>query len=123
MIFMKTNLENYSLKELNNYTFDNLLDKKFYQYWKKYQDELALEIIFSPVCNQGCSYCYLNKDNQGIYSNQNFNVEESLKNVVKILQWLEVKQMMPVQIDIFSGEFFAQKAGYDLLETIINFYE
>ena len=72
LIFMKTNLENYSLKELNNYTFDNLLDKKFYQYWKKYQDELALEIIFSPVCNQGCSYCYLNKDNQGIYSNQNF---------------------------------------------------
>lgn len=117
------NLENLTLQELNNNVFDHVLEKTFYNNWKKFRENSALEIIFSPICNQQCSYCYLNKDNQNIYSCQEFDVEKSIANVIKLLEWLEFKQMVPSQMDIFSGEFFAQEAGYQLLESIAKFYE
>ena len=78
------NLENLTLQELNNNVFDHVLEKTFYNNWKKFRENSALEIIFSPVCNQQCSYCYLNKDNQNIYSCQEFDAEKSIANVIKL---------------------------------------
>jgi len=126
LITMNTYNEKYAectTKELNNITFRNTLQKVFYDNWKKRENFYSLEVIFSPKCNQGCTYCYLNKDNQHIYSNQDFKEEESLKNVRLILEWLKEMDVAPPQFDIFSGELFAQKVGYDLLEVILNFYD
>lgn len=108
---------------LNNKVFNNFLDKYFFKNWReKGAPYEGLEIIFSPKCNLKCSYCYVHKNNKKIYDENWFDLKTSLKNVVSILKWLGDNKMSP-PIDIFSGELFAQKSGYELLETIISFYE
>lgn len=109
---------------LNNHVFQNFLNNYFFKAWQDKQNAAyeGLEIIFSPKCNLKCSYCYVHKNNKKIYDENNFEPEQALNNVVEILKWLGKNQMAP-SIDIFSGELFAQEIGYQLLETIVSFYE
>lgn len=109
---------------LNDNVFQNFLNNYFFKAWKENQSAAyeGLEIIFSPKCNLKCSYCYVHRNNKGIYNEEWFEPEQALNNVTEILKWLGKNEMAP-SIDIFSGELFAQEIGYDLLETIVSFYE
>lgn len=117
-------LVKYSTQELNDITFEKVLESTFYKNWRNNNCwDGSLEIIFSPKCNQGCSYCYVNKNNREIFSCQDFLEDKSIENTKLILNWLNKENMCPAHVDIFSGELFAQEAGYRLLQTIIDFYK
>lgn len=109
-------------QELNDLTFNNFLEHYYYDTWRKNSTFSSIEIIFSPKCNLKCAYCYVNKNNENIYDTECFNEEQCLKNVKLLLEFLSKKEAMPI-LDIFSGELFAQEAGYHLIETILDFFE
>lgn len=123
-----TQLCNLDYQKLNDNVINNMFKKSIFEKWKNNGEEspetgsFRLELIFSPKCNLKCQYCYVNKNNQNIYFNTPWNVEQSLNNVKLLLQWLYDNDYSP-ELDIFSGELFAQESGFLLLETILDFYK
>ena len=79
----------------------------------------SIELIISPRCNLGCKYCYIHKHRKEIFSEDCFDEEKTISNLKLILKWLEKNNFNP-DLDIFSGELFAQEIGYKALETIIE---
>lgn len=77
----------------------------------------GVELIISPKCNLGCTYCYLHKNRKEIFGEECFNEEKTISNLKLILKWLAKHEYNP-NLDIFSGELLAQEVGYRVLETI-----
>lgn len=109
-------------EELNDYTFEHFLNSYFYKDWLRDNPDNHLEIIFSPKCNLKCEYCYMHKYSSTTFPSHMFDAEISIKNSIKILDWLGRNNYAPA-LEIFSGELFAQKSGYDLIENILDFFE
>lgn len=105
--------------EENNKLYNNFLKDYFYEDFKKEDGIKNLELIVSPKCNLKCSYCYLHKNKKRIFPNDIYNEEQIKKNLKKILNWID-KNNYKMDLDIFSGELFAQKIGYEILEIIYN---
>jgi len=80
-----------------------------------------VEIVFSPRCNLGCTYCYVKKYYSEAFPDHLFDTERSIRNVRRILEWLAVEGFR-CNVNIFSGELFAQAAGYELLDMMAGFY-
>lgn len=76
-----------------------------------------LELIISPKCNLGCRYCYIHKHRKDIFDENIFNEEITLKNLKLVLSWMEKHEFNP-NLDLFSGELFAQEIGFKILEII-----
>ena len=100
---------------------DILLNKTYKDYYYKNWRTKAIEFIFSPYCNLKCKYCYINNHYNEQFPIETFNAEKSIDNALKICQWLVNNHYTP-ELDIFSGELFAQESGFQLLEKILNFY-
>lgn len=123
-----TQLCNLTSQELNNVTFNKFLNSYLFSHWKNHNGEnpssgsWRLEIIFSPKCNLKCEYCYVNRNNENIYFNTPWDTDLVIKNTKLLLNWLYENDFNP-ELDIFSGELFAQESGFQLLETILEFYQ
>lgn len=105
----------------NQQLADDFLQNYFYKRWHKDYTELdkpELELIISPKCNLGCKYCYIHKHRKDIFDKDIFNEELTLKNLTLVLKWLEKNQFNP-NIEIFSGELFAQEIGYKVMDAIL----
>ena len=83
---------------------------------------LEVELIVSPKCNLACKYCYVNRYYHQVYPDDMYDPQLVIENSMKYLKALTKKGLAP-NIDIFSGEFLAQKVGYDLLEEMYNYYK
>lgn len=108
--------------ELNDYTFGHFLNSYFYNDWQKEFPRNTLEIIFSPKCNLKCEYCYIHKYSSKTFPNHIFDAKKSIENAVKILDWMGKNNFGPT-IELFSGEIFAQKSGYDLFDAMLKFFK
>ena len=109
-------------QEENDILLNKTYEEYFYNNWKKEnENSKSLELIFSPYCNLKCRYCYLHKHYDKQFPIETFNVKKSIDNALKICQWLVNNHYTP-ELDIFSGELFAQESGFELLEKILNFY-
>ena len=100
---------------------DILLNKIYKEYYYDDWNNKTIEFIFSPYCNLKCKYCYLHNNYDKQFPIESFNAEKSIDNALKICQWLVNNHYTP-ELDIFSGELFAQESGFKLLETLLNFY-
>ena len=109
-------------QEENNILLNKTYEEYFYNNWKKEnEDSKSLELIFSPYCNLKCKYCYLNHHYNKQFPIETFDAKKSIDNALKICQWLVNNHYTP-ELDIFSGELFAQESGFELLEKILDFY-
>lgn len=115
-------LEEMNYQELNDYSYNNFMQKYYYNEWKKEKPEVGLEIIFSPKCNLKCEYCYVKNFYHSTFPNTLFDNSTAIENTIKYLDWLGRHNYNP-NIEIFSGELFAQKAGYLLLDRMLRFYQ
>lgn len=97
------------------------MEKYYYNDWEKEKPNTGLEIIFSPKCNLKCEYCYVKNYYHSTFPDTLFETSKAIKNIIEYLDWLGRKNYNP-NIEIFSGELFAQKAGYELIEEMLNFY-
>lgn len=96
------------------------LNNYFYERFRTGSELCSLELIFTPQCNLKCSYCYLWKNEKALFSNCRASKETILHNLELVLKWLEKNKFHP-NLDIFSGEFFAQSIGYEALELIYEY--
>ena len=98
------------------------MNKYYYNNWKKDKPDIGLEIIFSPKCNLKCEYCYVKNYYHSTFPNILFETSQAIENTIKYLDWLGRNDYNP-NIEIFSGELFAQKAGYELIDNMLVFYQ
>lgn len=85
-------------------------------------DPLEVEFIISPKCNLACQYCYVNRYYYKCYPDSMYDEDLVVENVMKVLKAYTKKGLAPT-IDLFSGEFFAQKVGYRLMEELYQYYK
>lgn len=114
-----------SYADLNDKLVYDFYDAYFFQKWKNGREEADgydLELIFSPKCNLKCEYCYIHRNNENIYFRKPWVLANNIHNVELLLNWLYNNDYAP-SLHIFSGELFAQEAGYQLIETILKFYQ
>ena len=71
--------------------------------------QLTFEV--TDACNLKCKYCYINNHYDKQFPIETFNAEKSIDNALKICQWLVDNHYTP-ELDIFSGELFAQESGF-----------
>lgn len=104
--------------ELLNFLFKkNFCEKWSDEYTKG--DIMNLELIVSPYCNLGCTYCYIHRHGKKLMP-QGVNRDNVLKNTELIADWLIENRYAPERIEIFSGELFAQELGYEVLDILYN---
>lgn len=82
----------------------------------------GVEFIISPVCNLGCEYCYIENFGELLYPKEKIDYEEILNNLSKTIDWFIENNFSP-EIELFSGEIFAQEIGYKCCELIYNKYK
>ena len=115
-------------QEEQNELLYNLLQKRFFQFWeepKLFQDNTSLsnnsniELFITPYCNQSCSYCYLVKYPE-LYP-QGISNDKILENLKIFLNWINEKNFYLPDIDLFSGEIWHTKLGFDILDIILDY--
>lgn len=109
-----------TFEQENDLLFNHFLEHHFYDAFRK--GERTLELIISPRCNTGCKYCYINKYRKKAFPACIYDNSDVIGNLKKILNWMAVNKFI-CPIEIFSGELFAQNIGYEVIETILDFYE
>lgn len=105
----------------NEALFAGFLEDYFYKDFRERDGQHQVELVFSPRCNLGCTYCYVRKYYDTTFPDHLFDAERSIANAQKVLAWMR-REGFVCDISIFSGELFAQQAGYDLMEMMLAFY-
>lgn len=82
----------------------------------------SIELQLNSVCDLGCKYCYYTSFGKELYPAEISKNKQILTNLEAVLIWLRDNRLTP-EIDIFTGEIFAQKLGRDALDLIIAFYK
>lgn len=105
---------------------DFILQEQFYKYFHKSnkdpnKNDRTVELVISPKCNLGCKYCYVHRHRDKLFDDDCFDEEKTIENLKLILEWLRVNEFNP-NLEIFSGELFAQEVGYKVLDVIIDYY-
>ncbi len=106
--------------EILNKTFRDMYMKN----WNKngHRDLKGLELIISPVCNLGCKYCYIHNFGHRLYPNNIRNPKNIVNNTKKLIDWLIDNNLTP-DLELFSGEIFGQKVGFDVVDVIYEKYK
>lgn len=108
----------------NQLLADSFLNTYFFKSFHKSipHPKRSLELIVSPKCNLGCKYCYVHKYRKQIFDENIFDEDCTIINLKRILKWMEKNEFNP-DLDIFSGELFAQEIGFKVLEVIFEHEE
>lgn len=105
----------------NDILLKSVLQGTFFNAWKNDKQDLAnvnfkgIELYLTTRCNLRCAYCYLQRHGKDLYPDT--DSKTILNNLSMLLDWLLENDYKP-KIDIFSGELFSQKLGFDALELI-----
>lgn len=111
-----------SYKDENDVLFNSMMDTYFLQQFKESQYNRHLELIISPKCNLGCKYCYVNRYYPSVFKMNKNDEETVLNNLRQILDWY-TKNKFICNLEIFSGEPFAQEIGFKALEVIYDHFK
>ena len=120
-IINTSGLEQYTQE--NQQLADAFLQTYFYDNWHKsvpHNEKKALELIISPKCNLGCKYCYVHRYRKYIFDESIFDEELTIKHLKLVLKWLEKNEFNP-DLEIFSGELFAQEVGFKVLDVLYEY--
>ena len=116
-----------TFQQENNLLLKNILEERFFKHWrqpydateKTLQSEASLELYLTSLCDQHCEYCYLVKY-PDLYPAE-VNKPEIIKKNLKILyNWIIENNFYIPQIDFFTGEIWASKFGWDVLEITLD---
>lgn len=80
-----------------------------------------IELNVTPVCNQECEYCYLYKYGDKLYPKEIRSPKTILSNMRALLNYFHEIKVNPRKIDLFSGEIWSTKFGYDVLDVMLEF--
>lgn len=106
-----------------------LLDSRFFDPWRdpnyhgrphSILPKGSLELFITPVCNQKCEYCYLQKYSE-LYPIETATRENILKNLRIILDWVVENRFYLPNIDLFGGEIWHTPFGLEVLDTVYEY--
>ena len=103
------------LDYLNRHTFMGWSINEF-KTSETYKD--SLELIVSPVCYTKCTYCYYKNYMDCLYPRDIRAEKTILDNCRKLLEWVHLNEYIPLDVDIFSGEFFNLPYYSEILDII-----
>jgi len=119
-------------KELNDDLLKNFLDRTFFKAWKISTEEKrnnnslvnysTLEFDMNPTCSLDCKYCYLSKHSEELMPKASWNNKKILDNLKIYLEWMKKNNFHP-NLELFSGEPLVQNIGYEILDTILDWYD
>jgi len=120
------------IKNDDDLLVESFLNRTFFKAWKKenkenhediekYANFSKLEVQLNAKCDLDCVYCYYAKHRDEIYPDAISNPKMVLKNFELLLNWLDKNKLYP-NFEPFSGEIFAQTAGFEMIDMILDFY-
>jgi hypothetical protein len=115
--------------EDENKLVKSVLNRSFFKAWKnrlferddKYKLFRNLEVQISAACDLKCTYCYYARFGKHLYPPKITKPKQVLHNLNLLFDWLNENEYYP-DIEIFTGEVFAQEAGFKAVEKLIDFY-
>lgn len=109
------------LKNENDKVFYDVLDRLFFKSWKNHRVfHKTIELFITAQCNLQCEYCYLNKYGNLLYPLSIDNNENILKNIQKVIKWINKNEYIVEDISLFSGEIWHTDFGIKILEIVYN---
>lgn len=102
----------------NDKILETLFERQFFRRWTKENTHGSIEIIVTADCDQKCEYCYLHRHGEELYPHALRDRETILHNLDLVLEWLVRSGYYVYTLDLFSGELFAGKLGFEVLEAI-----
>ena len=116
-------------EEQNNELVNSFLERTFFKNYrlpKNSKDRCAnwskFEMVLTSTCNLGCKYCYLHKHGKQLYPDEIKDEDKIINNVSILTDWLIENKMTP-EIELFTGEMFAQEMNFEVLNVIYNKYK
>lgn len=115
-----------TFQEENNQLLEKLISI-FYKEWEKpleeqkYDNELTLELAITSDCNQKCEYCYLVKNKDKLFPPETRSLSKIKENLNTLLDYYLKKGFSFGRVDLFSGEIWGTKFGYEILSIILSY--
>jgi len=104
-----------TFEQENNELMNNFYERTFYKNIENFQ---AMELFLNATCDLNCAYCYISNRGKELYPEYDYNTVMS--NVNKLCDMMIKKEYAPKKLEIFSGEPFAQKIGFDAINLILE---
>jgi radical SAM protein with 4Fe4S-binding SPASM domain len=113
----------------NNYKdllLADFLDSTYFNSWnpKNPGDDdrpyYEIEIMINSRCNLKCKYCYYTAFGDTLHPTS-IDQKNLIPNLKRLFEFLDKNQYKP-NINIFSGEPFEQKIGYDVINEVVDYY-
>ena len=111
----------------NNQILKFALENTYFKTFKKSVNELTeeekrygLELYITPDCNQKCSYCYLQKNKEGLYPHELNNKIKIIENLNILIDYLLENKMNPCNIDVFTGDIWDTDFGMQILDILLE---
>lgn len=115
-----------TFQEENNLLLEKIISP-FYLEWSQApvrhnkNDNLVLELAITPECNQNCEYCYLVRHKDKIFPKETRDPSKIKENLNTLLSFYLEKKFSFQRIDLFSGEIWGTKFGFDILTIILTY--
>lgn len=114
-------------KQEENIWSNDFLNRTYLDQWKKnftdpdYKTHQSLEFHIRGLCNLKCKYCYLHNYRDQIFPKQIDDMNKSIENIEKILNWVRIEKLLPKSFEIFGGEAVSYKQYEKIFDLIYNF--
>ena len=118
-----------TFQEENDELLQYILETALYSKWKDKDPTTRTPIIqtvelnVTAACNQKCTYCYLVKHGDELYPKEIRDQKTILRNERLLLEYLAKNNYQVQKLEIFSGEIWATKFGWDVLQVIYDILE
>lgn len=107
---------------------ETILEKRFFTPWREGETEdpaslwpdSNLELYVTAACNQNCAYCYLVRHEE-LYPRESMDPETIKANLRIFLDWCMEQGFSFNQVDLFSGEIWHSRFGWDILDILLSY--
>ena len=117
-----------TVKQENDQLLEFILNERFFKIWKEKDEDrksifpdTRLELFLTTKCNQKCEYCYLISHKDKLYPSEYDKPEIILNNLKVILDWMIEENFFIPAIDLFTGEIWEYKFGFDVLDILLDY--
>lgn len=107
-------------KEQDNQLFKDILERNYFQEFKK--GNFKFELFINGLCRSNCEYCYLKKHQKDLFPIELYNKEKILNNFQLLINWY-IENYFTNEISLFSGEWLTTELRTPIFEILYNSFQ